>query len=97
MPRKFGIIEAPLPELKNQHNHLPSFSKCKINQIIKNNQSILIFQKIYMGGGCYDLREEDVMPRKFWIIEAPLPELENLTPMKISANWDTEMDKYLHI
>ena len=28
MARKFGIIEAPLPELKNQHNHLPSFSMC---------------------------------------------------------------------
>ena len=30
-----------------------------------------------LGGGCYSLWEEDVMPGKFGIIEAPLPELKN--------------------
>ena len=29
------------------------------------------------GGGCYALLEEDVIPGKFGIIEAPLPELKN--------------------
>ena len=35
-----------------------------------------MFQKNSTGGGCYDLWEEAVMPRKFGIIEAPLLELK---------------------
>ena len=41
-----------------------------------------------LGGGCYALLEEDVMPRKFGIIEASLSELKHTSGPQIGHDHD---------